>query len=117
MKDIKQYFANGKNIVNKETTAIDHDNVSAEKEETIARGKRKRVKIRISLNDSASMCNIIDSKSDLIDKTPSPFNGKVNNSRRIRRDKTSKPDLAESDLKSQLEKVIDCNRMIFEIRS
>ncbi|XP_025986498.1 ATPase family AAA domain-containing protein 5 [Solenopsis invicta] len=104
MKDIKQYFANGKNIVNKETTAIDHDNVSAEKEETIARGKRKRVKIRISLNDSASMCNIIDSKSDLIDKTPSPFNGKVNNSRRIRRDKTSKPDLAESDLKSQLEK-------------
>jgi hypothetical protein len=116
MKDIKQYFANGRNIVNKEATAIDPDNVSAEQEETIARSKRKRVKIRISLNDSASICDIIDSKSDLIDKTPSPFNGKVNNGRRIRQDKTPKSDLAKSDLKPQLEKVIDYNRMIIEIR-
>ena len=106
MKDIKQYFANGKNIVNKEATAIDPV-VSAEQEETIVRGKRKRVKIRISLKDSASMCDIIDSKSDLIDKTPSPFNGKVNNGRRrLRQDKTPKSDLADSDLKPQLEKVI-----------
>lgn len=109
MKDIKQYFANGRNIVDKE--ASDPSNIAGqearEQEETIAMGKRKRVKIRISRDGSANrMCDIIESKSDLIDKTLNPFNGEVNNGQRTQ-DGTPKSGLAESGVKRRLEKVIE----------
>lgn len=103
MKDIKQYFANGRSIVGKEVDS-DPDNI-AEQEGTIATGKRKRVKIRISRDDSASrMCDIIESKSDLIDKTPSPFNGVINNDQKTQQDGTPKSSLTESGVKQRLKK-------------
>ncbi|XP_012543644.1 ATPase family AAA domain-containing protein 5 [Monomorium pharaonis] len=106
MKDIEQYFANGRNI-NKEATATD-DNVAEQEarkqEEIIMMGKRKRVKIRILRDGSTNrMCDIIDN-SDLIDKTPSPFNGEVNDGQRTRQDKTPKSCLTESRVKRRFEK-------------
>lgn len=110
MKDIKQYFANG-NIVG--VAATDSDNVE---QEEIATGKRKRVKIRISRNSSASrMCDIIESKSDLIDKTPSPFNGEINNSQKTLQDGTPKSGLMDADIKRRLKKVSDLIRVIIDV--
>lgn len=109
MKDIKQYFANGGNIVDKEA-ATKSDNVAEDEErqqENVETGKRKRVKIRISRSSSVSrMCDIVDSKSDLIDKTPSPFNGEVNNGHRISQDGTPKSDSTKSGIKRRLQKVL-----------
>jgi len=107
MKDIKQYFANGKNIIDKEIV-IDPDNVKQEKqeqEETIATDRCKRMKIRISRNGSASrMCDIIKSKSDPIDKMSNLFNGEINNQIFLQ-DGTLKSGLIESDIKQPLKKV------------
>lgn len=92
MKDIKQYFSNGTRIVD-ERDATDLDNAIAQEKqwETIASGKRKRVKIRISRTSSKERtCDIVDSKSDLIDKTPSPFNGKIKKVEKIMHDETPK---------------------------
>jgi len=95
MKDIKQYFSNGTRIVD-ERDATDLDNAMEQKEEkqweTIATGKRKRVKIRISRTSSKERtCDIVDNKNDLIDKTPSPFNGKIKkNGEKIMHDETPK---------------------------
>jgi len=110
MKDIKQYFANGKNIIDKEIV-IDPDNVvkqeKQEQEETIATDRCKRMKIRVSRNGSASrMCDIIKSrKSDPIDKMSSLFNGEMNNGQIFLQDGTSKSGLIESDIKQPLKKV------------
>lgn len=94
MKDIKQYFSNDTRIID-ERDAADLDYAVEQKEEkqweTTATGKRKRVKIRISCTSSKQrMCDIVDSKNDLIDKTPSPFNGKINNGEKIMHDETPK---------------------------
>jgi len=81
-----------------------------EDEETIAKGKRKRVKIRISrIRDSKErMCDIIENKNDLIDKTPSPFNTKVNNGENTLQDGTPKSHLSTVDLSTeQMMKVLD----------
>ncbi|XP_072748662.1 uncharacterized protein Elg1 [Anoplolepis gracilipes] len=91
MKDIKQYFSNG--TIKIERAVADFDNVVEEEEEqeTIATSKRERVKIRISRTSSKGRtCDIIENKNDLIDKTPSPFNGRVNNSERTMHDETPK---------------------------
>jgi len=108
MKDIKQYFANGKNIIDKEIV-IEPDNVvkqeKQEQEETIATDRCKRMKIRVSCNGSASrMCDIIKSKSDRIDKMSSLFIGETNNGQIFLQDETSKG-LIESDIKQPLKKV------------
>lgn len=110
MKDIKQYFANDRSIVDKEA-ATKSNNVAEDEErqqeENIETGKRKRVKIRISRSSSASrMCDIVDSKSDLIDKTPSPFNGEVSNGHKILQDGTPKSDSTKSGIKRRLQKVL-----------
>lgn len=112
MKDIKQYFANGRNIVDKKAVTDSSNDVEQEEREecerevTIATGKRKRVKIRISRNSSASrMCDIIESKSDLIDKTPSPFNSEINSDRKTLQDGTPKSGSTELDVKRRLKKV------------
>ncbi|XP_070524431.1 enhanced level of genomic instability 1 isoform X2 [Cardiocondyla obscurior] len=74
-------------------------------EETAARDKRKRVKIRISLDRSRSKtCDIIESQNDLIDKTPSPYNGEVNNSHKTLQDETPKSGLMEPGVKQRLRK-------------
>lgn len=108
MKDIKQYFTNGTNIIDKEAV-IDSGNVmeqeEQEQEDTIVTSKRKRVKIRISRNSISRTCDIIENKSDLIDKTPSLFNSEINNSQRTLRDGTSKSSLTESGIKQHLKKV------------
>ena len=105
MKDIKQYFANGKNIADKE---IDTDlgNVKEEdqKQEDVATNKHKRVR-RISSNSSSSRMYNIENKNDLIDKTFSPFNGEINNVERTLQDGTPKSDLTESSIKRRLKKV------------
>ncbi|XP_077278918.1 enhanced level of genomic instability 1 [Temnothorax americanus] len=110
MKDIERYFANGKHIhiVDKEA-ATDSSNVAEqekrEQEETTATGKRERVEIRMSRDSSASrMCDIIESKGDLIDETPIPFNGDVNNGHKPLRNETPKSEWTESDVKRRLEK-------------
>lgn len=117
MRDIKQYFANGRNIVSE--AAADSGNVKQEEqeqEETIATGKRKRVKIRISRNSSASrICDIVESKSDLIDKTPSPFNGKRNNGQRTLQSGTLKSGSTDSGVKQHLKKVSDLVRVIIDV--
>lgn len=103
MKGIKQYFTNGRNIV-KETDS--NNIVEQEEQEQEETGKRKRVKIWISRNDSANrMCDILESKNDLIDKTPSPFNGEQNNGNKILQDGTPRSGLAESAVKQNVDKV------------
>lgn len=118
MKDIKQYFANDKSIVDKEA-ATDSSNVveqEREQEETVATGKRRRVKIRITRNGSASrMCDIVENKSDLIDKTPSPFNGEINNGYQTPQDETPKSSFTKSGVKRRLEKVSILLRVTIDI--
>lgn len=108
MKDIKQYFTNGTNIIDKEAV-IDSGNVMEQEEQeqkdTIVTSKRKRVKIRISRNSISRTCDIIENKSDLIDKTPSPFNSEINNDQRTLRNGTPKSSLTESGIKQRLKKV------------
>lgn len=89
MKDIKQYFSNGTKIVDERASA-DLEEASGQWK-TISTGKRERVKIRISRTSSQERtCDIVESKNDLIDKTPSPFSGKVNNGERTMNDETPK---------------------------
>lgn len=88
MKDIKQYFSNDTRIVDKKA-ATDFEEEKQWK--TITTSKRERVKIRISRTSSKERtCDIVESKNDLIDKTPSPFNGKVNNGEKTMHDETPK---------------------------
>ncbi|KAM0737079.1 Enhanced level of genomic instability 1 [Formica fusca] len=88
MKDIKQYFSNDTRIVD-EKAATDFEEEKQWK--TITTSKRERVKIRISRTSSKERtCDIVESKNDLIDKTPSPFNGKVNNGEKTMHDETPK---------------------------
>lgn len=111
MKDIMQYFATHTKMVDEEVVAA--SNVAGqqqdEPEETIAKGKRKRVKIRISrTRDSKErMCDIIESKNDLIDKTPSPFNAKVNNDKKTLQDETPKSRSAGLNSKQSLKEVLE----------
>jgi len=106
MKNIKQYFINNTKYVDMKVVADPSTTMKQEKdqEETIAMGKRKRVKIRISRNISKQRtCDIIENKNDLIDKTPSPLNVKVNNDKDVAQDGTPKSHLA--DLKWHSKKV------------
>ncbi|XP_011147806.2 replication factor C subunit 1 isoform X1 [Harpegnathos saltator] len=110
MKDIKQYFANGSRIDKKIVDSNDNthkEHMEEEQEDDFivrANRKRKRVKIRISRTGSEErICNIIESKNDLIDKTPSPF-GKTNDNSRISQDETVKSDLTSSSTKRHFEK-------------
>ncbi|KAG5314528.1 ATAD5 protein, partial [Pseudoatta argentina] len=105
MKDIKQYFANGKNIIDKEIdTNLSNVKEEDQEQEDIATNKHKRMRIRISSNGSSSRMYDIENKNDLIDKTPSPFNGEINNSERILQDGTPKSGLTESSRKRRLKK-------------
>lgn len=81
MKDIKQYFVNDTKIVRKEIITDNSDSImqQEDQEDIITTGKRRRVKIRISSNGLRRTCNVVESKNDLIDKTPSPLNSKINN--------------------------------------
>jgi hypothetical protein len=111
MKDIKQYFVGAKMLGEEIATDSGNDAELQEDEieETIAKGKRKRVKIRISrVRDSKErMCNIIENKNDLIDKTPSPFNTKVNNSENTLQDGTPKSRLVDLSIEQSLMKVLN----------
>lgn len=93
MKDIKQYFSNGKGIVDGGAASIDNvvERKKERQKETIATDRRERVKIRISRNTSKERtCDIIENKDDMIDKTPSPFNGKLKNGEKAMHDETPK---------------------------
>ncbi|KAG5348082.1 ATAD5 protein, partial [Acromyrmex charruanus] len=105
MKDIKQYFANGKNIIDKEIdTNLSNVKKEDQEQEGIATNKHKRMRIRISSNGSSSRMYDIENKNDLIDKTSSPFNGEINNSERTLQDGTPKSGLTESSIKRRLKK-------------
>jgi len=104
MKDIKQYFTNGKNIIDKETDSSNI--VEQEEREQEDTGKRKRVKIQISRNGSTNRtCDILESENDLIDKTPSPFNGEPNNGHKILQDGTPRSGLTQSAVRQNVDKV------------
>lgn len=111
MRDIKQYFANGVKIDRKN---VDSDDIVKRRKEeqedgpvTSGSRKRKRVKIRISRAGSKErICDIIESKNDLIDKTPSPFT-KANGGRRISQGETPKSHLANSSTDKDSEKVLN----------
>lgn len=108
MKNIKQYFTSGTKDVDVQVAADPRTTLKQEEkqEEIIITGKRKRVKIRISRNNSKQRtCDIIENKNDLIDKTPSPLNVKVNNDKSVSQDGTPKSYLP--GLKQRLKKVSD----------
>lgn len=113
MKDIKQYFANGAKLVEEEQVASDSGSVEElqrdQLEEGKIKGKRKRVKIRISrAKDSKErMCDIIESRNDMIDKTPSPFNAKVNSSDGSLQDGTPKSRLIGLNGEQNVKKVCE----------
>ncbi|XP_046813074.1 ATPase family AAA domain-containing protein 5 isoform X1 [Vespa crabro] len=70
MKDLTHYFSDN---VKSPTTSKLNVRLKDDSEYT-SRKKRTRVKIKISRTNSKSrVCNIVENKSDLIDKTPSPF--------------------------------------------
>jgi len=115
MKDIKQYFANDKNIVDKETDT-DLGNVKEEnqEQEDIATNKHKHMRIWISSNGSSSRMYDIENKNDLIDKT-SPFNSEINNGERTFQDGTPKPGaLIKSSIK-RLKKVFFILRITVDV--
>ncbi|XP_047346063.1 ATPase family AAA domain-containing protein 5 isoform X2 [Vespa velutina] len=70
MKDLTHYFSD--NVKSPTTSKL---NIRLKDDsEYSSRKKRTRVKIKISRTNSKSrVCNIVENKSDLIDKTPSPF--------------------------------------------
>uniref|UniRef100_A0A0C9RI96 ATAD5 protein n=1 Tax=Fopius arisanus TaxID=64838 RepID=A0A0C9RI96_9HYME len=75
MKDLTHYFMDMDK--SPETPKIRQNGVtnSATNTEGVTLRKRGRVKIKISQrNDEERICDIIESKHDLVDKTPSPFN-------------------------------------------
>ncbi|XP_020293897.1 ATPase family AAA domain-containing protein 5 [Pseudomyrmex gracilis] len=104
MKDIKQYFANGTKVVRKEIIADNSGSImqQEDQEEMITTGKRRRVKIRISSNGFRRTCNVVESKNDLIDKTPSPLNSKLND--KTVQDATPKSCVTNSSLKQGFKK-------------
>lgn len=111
MRDIKQYFVNGAKIDKKIINSIDNAKRMEEKQEnsSVAKDgrKRKRVKIRISRAGSKERtCDIIESKNDLIDKTPSPF-AKTDDTRRISQSGTPKSHLASSSTRQDSEEVLN----------
>lgn len=70
MKDLTHYFPDSI----KSSTTSKLDVRLKDKSEFTSRKKRTRVKIKISRTNSRSrVCNIVENKDDLIDKTPSPF--------------------------------------------
>lgn len=74
MKDITHYFPD--NVKSYEINPTDSTSSAKLKNATeySSKKKRARVKIKISgINSKNGVCNIIESKNDLIDKTPSPF--------------------------------------------
>ncbi|XP_018056078.1 PREDICTED: replication factor C subunit 1 [Atta colombica] len=90
MKDIKQYFANDKNIDKETDTDLGNVKEEDQEQEDIATNKHKHMRIRISSNGSSSRMYDIENKNDLIDKT-SPFNSEINNGERTFQDGTPKP--------------------------
>ncbi|XP_076655766.1 enhanced level of genomic instability 1 [Halictus rubicundus] len=80
MKNITQYLVDSV----KSSGATNVDAKQEKEANNGSRGKRNRVKIKISRsNTKERVCDIIESNNDMIDKTPSPFtreNKKVKNS-------------------------------------
>lgn len=116
MKNIRQYFVNGAKTTNVEVAAnssniagLQQEEEEEELEEPVTKSKRKRVKIRISrTRDSKERtCDIVESKNDLIDKTPSPFNAKVTNGESSLLDGTPKSHPLGSSTERSLKKVLD----------
>lgn len=78
MKNITQYFVD--NVKSSANTTISSNNDTVEESDSKknADGKRNRVKIKISrTNAQERVCDIVDNNSDMIDKTPSPFTGRI----------------------------------------
>lgn len=79
MRNITQYFEDNVQSTNDVSIHSDNDTKKETKYRKDSKGKRNRVKIKISrTNSNERVCNIMDNSSDMIDKTPSPF-AKINN--------------------------------------
>ncbi|XP_017890426.1 ATPase family AAA domain-containing protein 5 isoform X2 [Ceratina calcarata] len=87
MKNITQYFDDSVKSVNGATSCANNETMREEysHDKKGSRGKRSRVKIRISRSSTSErICDIVENSNDMIDKTPSPFskeNGKNENQR------------------------------------
>lgn len=107
MKDIKRYFANGAGL-DVLSGAAESSRLERGPAAVAARGggrKRGRVKIRITRTSSRErVCDIVESKNDLIDKTPSPFT-RPSDDERVARDGT--PKCSRGGAERDLEKVIE----------
>lgn len=109
MRDIKQYFVNGarigRRIVDSEDNVEHMEEEQEDESVPMAGRKRKRVKIRISRTDSAErICDIIESKNDLVDKTPSPFT-RANGDRKVSQSETPRSHVAGSSRKQDSKEV------------
>ncbi|XP_060815268.1 ATPase family AAA domain-containing protein 5 [Bombus pascuorum] len=79
MRNITQYFEDNVQSNNDISLHSDNDTKKETKYRKDSKGKRNRVKIKISrTNSNGRICDIMDNSSDMIDKTPSPF-AKINN--------------------------------------
>lgn len=99
MKNITQYFDDGVKPGNSATNSNDEAKEECSYNKRAPKGKRNRVKIKISRSStSGRICDILETSDDKIDKTPSPFtkeNGKNESQRDTpRRTSTSKSILA-----------------------
>lgn len=79
MRNITQYFEDNVQSNNDISIHSDNDTRKETKYRKDSKGKRNRVKIKISrTNSNEGVCDIMDNSSGMIDKTPSPF-AKINN--------------------------------------
>lgn len=95
MKNITQYFENTVQS-NNNISIYSNDDTKEETKYKNSKKKRNRVKIKISRTKSKErVCDIIESSSDMIDKTPSPFS-KLNNEKKNLYETSKKCSFSES---------------------
>lgn len=96
MKDLTHYFQD--NVKSREPCPNTPElNIKLkDKSEYSCRKKRTRVKIKISRrNSSGRVCNIIENKNDLIDKTPSPYSKSLGKKKRAASSERSTKEVKE----------------------
>ncbi|KAI4498008.1 hypothetical protein M0802_006832 [Mischocyttarus mexicanus] len=80
MKDLTHYFSDSVKSRELCPNESELNNKLKDDSEYSCRKKRTRVKIKISRRNSNNrVCNIVENKNDLIDKTPSPFSKSLGN--------------------------------------
>ncbi|XP_014616774.1 PREDICTED: ATPase family AAA domain-containing protein 5 isoform X2 [Polistes canadensis] len=107
MKDLTHYFQD--NVKSREpcpnTSELNNIYKLKDGSEYSCRKKRTRVKIKISRRNSSSrVCNIVENKNDLIDKTPSPFSKSLGKKERAASSERSTREVKEKENKDSIGK-------------